>query len=340
MLQWKFRIDFRSIDFPVWNATIKLKGYFMDINRYSPSYGINQKHLTKLADYSIEEVFELLYATKAMKAKFAAHESTSILQGVTVALLFADTSLRMRSALEIGIRQLGGTCVNLPYSEKDMQAGENIKDIVNVISRYGVGALVTRDIPQKELEAFCAASSISILNSNNEDYNPLQTLADLYTIWEKKGKLEGIKLAYVGKGGSAAASLIMGAIKCGMEVSVAAPTEFGIKAEHITRAEQYGKIFITDNPAEAVRDADVVYTDGYLYHTPLTPEEREILHPYQINNTLMSFAKHNAAFMHPLPATRGLEVTEDVIDGKNSLVLDQGENRLHVVKAVLALLIK
>lgn len=312
----------------------------MDINRYSPSYGINQKHMTKLADYSIEELFELLYATKAMKAKFAAHESTNILQGVTVALLFADTSLRMRSALEIGIRQLGGTCVSLPYSQMDMQAGENIQDIVNVISRYGVGALVTRDIAQKELEAFCAASSISIINSNNDDYNPLQTLSDLYTIWEKKGKLEGIKLSYVGKGGSTAASLIMGAIKCGMEISVAAPAEFGIKSEHITRAEQYGKIFITDNPAEAVRDADVVYTDGYLYHTPLTTQEREILQPYQINNTLMGFAKHNAAFMHPLPATRGLEVSEDVIDGKNSLVLDQGENRLHVVKAVLALLIK
>ena len=312
----------------------------MDINRYIPSYGINQKHMTKLADYSAEEIFEILYATKAMKAKFLAHESTAILQGTTVALLFGDTSLRTRSALEIGIRQLGGVCVNLPYSQDDMQAGENVKDIVNVVSRYGVGALVTRNIGQTDLDEFCAVSPISIINSGNDDYNPLQVLCDLFTIWEKLGKLEGHKIAYVGKGGNNATSLIMGAIKCGMEVAVATPSEFGIENKHLTRAEQYGKILITDNPVEAVRDADIVYTDNYNYHTPLSQKDREILRPYQVNNSLMNFAKHNAMFMHPLPASRGVEVTADVIDGKLSAVLDQGENKLHMLKAVLALLIK
>ena len=130
----------------------------MDINRYSPSYGVSRKHMIDIAGFSTEEIFEILYATKAVKAKFAAHEDTRILKGVTVALLFGDISLRTRSALEIGIRQLGGVCVNLPYSENDMRAGENVKDIVNVISRYGVGALVTRGIEQKELEEFCAVS--------------------------------------------------------------------------------------------------------------------------------------------------------------------------------------
>ena len=311
----------------------------MDINRYSPSYGINKKHMTKLADFSTEELFEFLYATKAMKAKFAAHEQTGILNGVTAALLFADTSLRMRSALEIGIRQLGGMCVSLPYNENDMKAGENIKDIVNVISRYGVRALITRDIDQNELEEFCAVSSISIINSNNGYFSPLQALCDLYTIWEKKGKLEGLKLAYVGKGTNLAASLIMGAIKCGMQVAVATPHEYGVRHEHLTHAEQYGKINLTDSASEAVRDADIVYTDNYDYHAVLSQKEREILKPYQVNNALMSFANHDAVFMHPLPASRGLEVTEDVIDGKNSLVLEQGENRLHTIKAVLALLV-
>lgn len=312
----------------------------MDINRYSPSYGINKRHLTRLADFTIEEVFEILYATKAMKAKFIAHESTEILKGVTVALLFGDTSLRMRSALEIGIRQLGGTCVSLPYSEEDMQAGENFKDIVNVISSYGVGALVTRGISQSDLDDLCAVSSISIINSNNDDYNPLQALCDLYTIWEKYGKLEELKIAYVGKGESVACSLIMGAVKCGMEVAVASPAEFGLKNEHLTHAEQYGKIYVTDNPAEAVRNADVVYTDNYLYHTKISDAERSILEPYKVTPALMGLANHNAAFMHPLPATRGNEVTAEVIDGKNSLVLTQGENRMHVIKAVLALLVK
>ena len=312
----------------------------MDINRYSPSYGVTHKHMVKLADYSTEEIFEILYATKAMKSKFAAHENTHILQGVTVALLFGDTSLRTRSALEIGIRQLGGTCVNLPYSENDMRAGENVKDIVNVISRYGVGALVTRGIKQKELEEFCSVSAISVINSTNDYGVPMQTLCDLFTIWEKHRKLEGLKLAYVGKGTSNANSLITGAIKCGMEVSVAAPENLGIQKPVLDTAMQYGSITLTENPVEAVRNADVVYTDSYNYHSPSPEKERGLLLPYQVNARLMSYAAHNAQFMHSLPANRGVEVTADIIDGKNSLVLEQGENQLHTITAVLALLIK
>lgn len=312
----------------------------MDINRYSPSYGIKQKHMIKMSEYSTEEIFEILYATKAMKGKFIAHEDTRILQNVTVALLFGDTSLRTRSALEIGVRQLGGDCVSLPYSEKDMRAGENIKDIVNVISRYGVGALVTRGISQKELEEFCAVSEIPIINSTNDYAIPIQTLCDLFTIWEKKRKLEGLKLAYVGKGASNASSLITGAIKCGMEVAVATPGQFSINKYSLDAARQYGNILVTENPVEAVRDADIVYTDSYNYHAPLSEKEREILLPYQVNNSLMALSAHNALFMHSLPARRGVEVTADVIDGKNSLVLEQGENKLHTIKALLALLIK
>ena len=290
----------------------------MDINRYSPSYGVSRKHMIDIAGFSTEEIFEILYATKAVKAKFAAHEDTRILKGVTVALLFGDTSLRTRSALEIGIRQLGGVCVNLPYSENDMRAGENVKDIVNVISRYGVGALVTRGIEQKELEEFCAVSEISIINSTNEQGIPLQTLCDLFTIWEKRGKLEGLKIAYVGKGTNNAASLVTGAIKCGMEVCVATPAEFAISKSLLDNARQYGSVTVTENPAEAVRGADIVYTDSYNYHSSVSEAEKKILLPYQVNNSLMSYAAHNALFMHSLPAKRGVEVTEDVKIGRAS----------------------
>ncbi len=221
-----------------------------------------------------------------------------------------------------------------------MRAGENVKDIVNVISRYGVGALVTRGIEQKELEEFCAVSEISIINSTNEQGIPLQTLCDLFTIWEKRGKLEGLKIAYVGKGTNNAASLVTGAIKCGMEVCVATPAEFAISKTLLDNARQYGSVTVTENPAEAVRGADIVYTDSYNYHSSVSEAEKKILLPYQVNNSLMSYAAHNALFMHSLPAKRGVEVTEDVIDGKNSLVLEQGENKLHTIKSVLALLIK
>ena len=267
----------------------------MDINRYSPSYSVSQKHMTKLADYSTEELFELLYATRQMKAKFSAHENTAILQGVTIALLFGDSSLRTRSALEIGIRQLGGESVNLPYSERDMRAGENIKDVVNVISRFGVGALITRGIAQTELENFADVSPIPVINSTNSDFVPMQALSDLYTVWERKKRLEGVKLAYIGKGTNVAASLLMGAVKCGMEVAVATPETFTVKTEHLERAEQYGSITITDDPLFAAKNADVVYTDSYHYHSQLSEEEATALAPYRVTNRIMAAAAGTAA---------------------------------------------
>ena len=312
----------------------------MDINRYSPSYSVSQKHMTKLADYSTEELFELLYATRQMKAKFSAHENTAILQGVTIALLFGDSSLRTRSALEIGIRQLGGESVNLPYSERDMRAGENIKDVVNVISRFGVGALITRGIAQTELENFADVSPIPVINSTNSDFVPMQALSDLYTVWERKKRLEGVKLAYIGKGTNVAASLLMGAVKCGMEVAVATPETFTVKTEHLERAEQYGSITITDDPLFAAKNADVVYPDSYHYHSQLSEEEATALAPYRVTNRIMAAAAGTAIFMHPLPARRGVEVAPEVIDGKQSIVYEQAENKLHAIKAILALLIR
>lgn len=312
----------------------------MDINRYSPSYSVSQKHMTKLADYSTEELFELLYATRQMKAKFSAHENTAILQGVTIALLFGDSSLRTRSALEIGIRQLGGESVNLPYSERDMRAGENIKDVVNVISRFGVGALITRGIAQTELENFADVSPIPVINSTNSDFVPMQALSDLYSVWENKKRLEGVKLAYIGKGTNVAASLLMGAVKCGMEVAVATPETFTVKTEHLERAEQYGSITITDDPLLAAKNADVVYTDSYHYHSQLSEEEATALAPYRVTNRIMAAAAGTAIFMHPLPARRGVEVAPEVIDGKQSIVYEQAENKLHAIKAILALLIR
>lgn len=312
----------------------------MDINRYSPSYSVNQTHMIKLADYSTEEIFELLYATKQMKAKFIAHENTAILQGVTIALLFGDSSLRTRSALEIGIRQLGGESVDLPYSERDMHAGDNIGDVVNVICRYGVGALITRGIAQEDLEKFVKISPISIINSTNKDFVPMQTICDLYTIWEQKKRLEGVKLAYIGKGTNVTDSLIMGAVKCGMEVAVATPESFTVKTEHLERAEQYGSITLTDDPLFAAKNADVIFTDSYHYHKQMPEDEAAALAPYKVNNRIMAAASGTAIFMHPLPARRGLEVAPEVIDGKQSVVYTQAENKLHAIKAILALLIK
>ena len=195
----------------------------MDINRYKPSYGVSHTHLTKISDYSTEELFELLYASKVMKAKFIAKEDCRILKGVTMAFLFCDTSLRTRSALEIGIRQLGGASIDLPYNESDMNAGENIQDIVNVISHYGVGALITRGIDQKELDSFCAVSELPVINTFNECGAPLQTVCDIFTVWEKAKRLEGVKLAYVGNAPATRFRLLRAQLSADLKSAFPAP---------------------------------------------------------------------------------------------------------------------
>ena len=164
-------------------------------------------------------------------------------------------------------------------------------------------------------------------------------MCDLFTIWERKKRLEGLKIAYIGKGSHVAASLIMGAVKCGMEVAVATPSEFRLKREHVRRAEQYGSITLTDDPYFAAKGADIIYTDSYRYHSKPTEDEMHIMAPYKINNSVMSVARPDAVFMHPLPASRGVEVTADIIDGKFSAVMEQAENKLHAIKGILALLI-
>lgn len=312
----------------------------MDINRYKPSYGVECKHLTKIANVTPEDLFEFLYATRTVKAKFQAHENTCILKGTTVSLMFSDTSLRTRSALEIGIRQLGGTCVNLPFNDDDIHAGENIKDVVEGIARFGVGAIVTRGISQEDMDEFSAVSPIPVINSFNEQGAPIQAICDLFTIWEKMKRLEGVKLAYIGKSTSVARSLIVGAVKCGMEVSVACPKEYALSDDDLRNAMQFGNVNLTENPAIAARDADVVYTDGYGYHFDPTPHELEILKAYQINKALLAHSSVQSMVMHPLPARREVEITAEVIDGPRSLTLTQSENKLHTVKGILALLVK
>ena len=190
------------------------------------------------------------------------------------------------------------------------------------------------------MEQFAQISPIPVINSTNRDFVPMQAVGDLFTIWEKKKKLEGVKLAYIGKGTNVVDSLLMGAVKCGMEVAVATPETFTVKEEHLERAEQYGSITITDDPLFAAKNADVIYTDSYHYHSQLSEEEATALAPYKVNNRIMAAAAGTAIFMHPLPARRGVEVAPEVIDGKQSIVYTQAENKLHSIKAILALLIK
>lgn len=313
----------------------------MDINRYSPKYKIRQTNLLRLADLTAEEIFEVLYTAKVLKKRFRVGESTPILHDKTVALLFGNVSTRTRVSFEMGIRQLGGDYLFLPKQETQLARGESIRDTAVMLGRYGISALVLRAFNDKEVSQFASYSDIPVINGISDVAHPLQILSDLFTVWEKKGRLDGLKLAYIGDGNNVANSLIIGGSKVNMDIAIASPHGYSPDKEVVDRAMQYSDVLITDDIAEAVRGADIVYTDVFIsMGDDEDGEKREKLARYRVTPEVMALAKEDAVFMHCMPARRGEEVSEEVIDGKQSIVYDQAENRLHINKAVLALLLK
>ena len=312
----------------------------MDINKFSPKGKITNKHLLSLKDYQTEEMFEILYRAKTLKVKMQAGEKNDALKNTTTAIIFGKTSTRTRISFELGIRQLGGDYIFMPLRETQLGNGETIHDTVKVICRYGIDCIVVRTFEQKDIEEMAKYSDKPIVNGLTDYAHPCQVLADLLTIWEKKGRLSGLKIAYEGDGNNIANSLLAGCSKAGMEIAIACPDGYRPHPEAVSHAMQYGDVLITDEPEEAVANADIVYTDVFFsLGQELNKAKYDALKTFQVNERLMSRAKKDAIFMHCLPAHRGEEVTEGVIDGPASVVFDQAENRLHAQKAVLSLLI-
>lgn len=313
---------------------------FMDINKYTPKFRLKNTDLLHLADLTSEEIFELLYAARSMKKKYKVGENISILRGKTVGLLFGNVSTRTRVSFELGIRQLGGDFIFLPKNETQLSRGESVKDTAAMLGRYGLSALVLRGFNDEELEEFAAVCDIPVINGISDTSHPLQVLSDLYTVWEKKGGLENLKLAYIGDGNNVANSLIIGCTKCDMNIAIASPNGYSPARSIVERGMQYGDILITDSVSEAVRDADVVYTDVFISMNDEDDEKKKIkLEKYRVTKEVMSLAKEGALFMHCMPVRRGEEVTAEVADGPQSIMYDQAENRLHLNKAVLSLLL-
>ncbi len=310
----------------------------MDINKYTPKFKLKNRDLLHLADLSAEEIFELLYAAKQMKRKYKVGESVPLLRGKTAGLLFGYVSTRTRISFELGIRQLGGDYIFLPRNETQLSRGESIRDTAVLLGRYGLDAVVVRGFAEKDLLTFASYSEIPVINGISDTAHPLHVLADLYTVWEKKGRLDNLKLAYVGDGDNVANSLIMGGTKCDMSISIACPNGYSPAQSIIDRGMQFGDILITDDAQEAVKDADIVYTDSYAVKKA-DEQGTGVPEKYRVTEELMSLAKPDALFMHCMPVHRGEEVTAEVADGPQSAVYDQAENRLHLNKAVLALLL-
>lgn len=313
----------------------------MDINKYNPKGKINNKHLLTLQSYSTEEIFEILHLSRELKKMHYAKAVQAYLKNKTVALIFAKSSTRTRVSFEQGVRQMQGQPLFLSSNDIQLGRGETISDTVKTLERYGIDAIMIRTFAQSDVEDLAKYGTIPIINGLTDKFHPCQALADIMTVWEKKGRLNGIKLCYLGDGNNMANSLITVCTKVEMPISLACPKGFEPDNTVVQRARQFGDVIVTDDPYEAAKDADVIYTDVFFsMGQQIDGEKRKKLMKFQVNAKLMKHAKPDAVFMHCLPAHRGEEVTEEIIDGKQSVIFDEAENRLHVQKAVMALLIK
>lgn len=316
----------------------------MDLWHYEAKLPFSQKHLLTLQDWSEDEILQCLSLALRLKDMQKRGEKQTALAGKTLAMIFAKSSTRTRVSFEVGATQLGGTALFLSTSDIQLGRGEPISDTAQVLSRM-VDGIMIRTFKQSDLEALAKYGSIPIINGLTDEFHPCQVLADLMTLYEKKGKLKGCKLAFVGDGNNMAHSLMIGCSKLGIDVAVASPDGYKPNPTYtawaVANAAAHGShVTVCTDPLEACRDADVLYTDVWasMGQEGEADIRRKAFEGYQINEACVDVAKPDCVFMHCLPAHRGEEVTAGVIDGPHSVIFDEAENRLHAQKAVMALL--
>lgn len=313
----------------------------MDISAYKPKGSIVNKHMLTLANYSVNEIYEILHTAIRLKQKQRAGKKHEYLKGKTLCMIFSKSSTRTRVSFEQGIKQLGGTALVLQQGDIQLGRGETVRDTAMVLSRYGIDGIMIRTYKQSDVEELSKYCGCPVINGLTDDYHPCQVLADLMTIYEHFGKLEGLKMAYFGDGNNMAHSLMIGGAKVGMEVVCCCPDGYKPDEEITRKAAEFGNVRVTSDIDEAIEHCDVVYTDVFFsMGQDKSPEKTAALMPYQVNEALMAKADKDAVFMHCLPAHRGEEVTAGVIDGVQSIVFEEAENRLHAQKAVMYLLMK
>lgn len=284
----------------------------------------------------------LLELATSMKNRTKAGEPYEPLRGKSLAMIFEKSSTRTRVSFEVGMTQLGGHALFLSPNDLQIGRGETIADTARVLSRYADGILY-RAFRHANMRELAKHATVPVVNGLDDKEHPCQIVADLFTILERKGPLKGLKLAYVGDGNNVCNSLLLGCAITGMHMDAGVPKGYEPDGHLLAQAKRIAKVTgaeirVLHDPADTAKHADVVYTDVWVsMGMEKEKEEREeIFLPYQVNEKLVSAAKPEALVMHCLPAHRGLEITDDVIDGPQSIVFDQAENRLHAQKAVLA----
>ncbi len=295
-----------------------------------------------LKDYSPQEIIQLVDLGLELKQLKKNGVSYKPLEGKTLGMIFQKSSTRTRVSFEAGMYQLGGHALFLNANDLQIGRGEPIEDTARVLSRYLDGILI-RTYSHEEVEKLAQYADIPIINGLTDEFHPTQVIADLITIKEHKKQLAGLKFAYVGDGNNMTHSLMIGCAKVGMEVRIATPHDYAPKADIVALAKEAaekngGKLLLTTDPKEAVSEADIVCTDTWASMGQEAEKEirQKIFASYQVNQALLNLANKEAIVMHCLPAYRGMEITNDVIEGAQSVVFDEAENRLHAHKAILA----
>jgi ornithine carbamoyltransferase len=304
------------------------------------------KDLLTLADLTSEEILGLIEKAVVLKEKTLKKQFDYLLKGKILGMIFDKSSTRTRVSFEVGMIQLGGSALYLNGNDLQLGRGETIADTAQVLSQYLDGIMI-RTFSHKSVEELADHAAIPVINGLTDLYHPCQALADLLTVYEKKGKLSGLKLAYIGDGNNMAHSLMIACAKVGVDVSIAAPKEYFPSHDVTSMCEGFTevsgtKLVITDSPTEAVKDADIIYTDVWTSMGQEAENEQRLkdFQDYQVNDELLVHANDDYLFMHCLPAHRGEEVSAEVIDGSHSVVFDQAGNRLHAQKALLVEILK
>lgn len=309
-----------------------------------PGNELRGRDLLSIQDLSVDEVWALFDLSRKLKETSLADQIGSpILPGKSLAMIFEKPSLRTRVTFEIGMMQLGGYAVYLQPADIQLGKRESVPDAARNLERW-VQGIMARVFAHQTVVDLAKYSKVPVINGLSDLEHPCQALADFLTILEHKGKLEGLKLAYVGDGNNVCHSLQLLAAKMGMNMSVGCPPKYepnaGITALAHKEAKNTGAtLTITNDPIEAVADADVIYTDVWASMGQEAEQDVrvKVFRRYQVNSELVNAAKDDVIILHCLPAKRGLEITDEVIDGSHSVVFDEAENRLHVQKAVMAM---
>ncbi|MBX3324974.1 MAG: ornithine carbamoyltransferase [Nitrospira sp.] len=303
------------------------------------------KDLLDVATMPRTQVLALLRLARTLKKKQQQGVPHRLLRGKTLGLLFQKPSTRTRVSFEAGMNQLGGHALGLPMSDIQLSRGETVVDTARVLSRY-LDGIVIRTYDHAIVEEWATEATMPVINGLTDHSHPCQALSDLLTIQELKGRLKGLSLAYIGDGNNVANSLVEAGAKMGMRVVIGCPSGYQPDQRVIDQARIEGhrtgaSIEVVENPQVAVKEADVVYTDVWISMGREREQTRRlrVLAPYQLNQRLLQRAKPDAIVMHCLPAHRGEEISTEVLDGPQSVVLDQAENRLHMQKAILTQLL-